>query len=254
MTSALSAKLLVVDDDDLFRESLTRNLSDAGFAVADFPDGPTVLDHLAGGSGGDLAIIDWRMPVMNGIEVLRRMRAEGHALPVVFLTSLSEQIYEEAALATGAVDFVEKSRSFGIVLKRLKLILDGSKAGAGQAKDPAAGTETDALVRGDIVLRERTGRAFWREAAVDLTLTEFKMVLHMVRNAGEDVSYRSLYDLVHGAGFNAGIGAEGYRANVRTFLKRIRQKFRAVDPEFDQILNYTGFGYRWKADDEEAVG
>jgi two-component system response regulator ChvI len=62
---------------------------------------------------------------------------------------------------------------------------------------------------------------------------------------GEDLSYRELYDLVHGKDFLAGSGADGYRANVRTFIKRIRKKFRDVDTDFDQIHNYAGFGYRW---------
>ncbi|HLW28926.1 MAG TPA: helix-turn-helix domain-containing protein, partial [Kiloniellales bacterium] len=64
--------------------------------------------------------------------------------------------------------------------------------------------------------------------------------------AGQDVTYRELYDLVHGRGFVAGSGPDGYRANVRTFMKRIRQKFRELDEDFDEIENYPGFGYRWR--------
>jgi two-component system response regulator ChvI len=244
--------VLVVDDDDLFRESLARNLSDAGFEVRDFCSGPDALSHLADGLGADLAILDWRMPVMSGIELLKRIRADGRDLPVIFLTALTDQIYEEAALATGAVDFVEKSRSFGIVLKRVQLILDGAKNQASSpaaASLPSAGTgeiDADTLQAGDLALKLKTGRAQWRGSAVDLTLTEFKMVLHLVRNSGEELTYRALYDVVHGSGFFAGTGSDGYRANVRTFIKRIRRKFRDLDDTFDEIENYAGFGYRWK--------
>lgn len=235
---------MVVDDDDLFRESLARNLCDAGFDVRDFPSGPAALDHLSGGGGADVAILDWRMPAMTGIELLKRMREDGRELPVIFLTALTDQIYEEAALATGAVDFVEKSRSFAIVLKRIQLILDGAKSLVGPTAP--AGEDPETLVAGHLTLRPKTGRAQWKGETVDLTLTEFKMVLHLAGNAGEDVTYRALYDVVHGSGFFAGTGSDGYRANVRTFIKRIRQKFRDVDAGFDEIENYAGFGYRWR--------
>lgn len=242
------ASVMVVDDDDLFRESLARNLCDAGFEVRDFPSGPAALDHLAEGGGADVAIFDWRMPQMTGIELLKRIRQDGRELPVIFLTALTDQIYEEAALATGAVDFVEKSRSFGIVLKRVQLILDGAKALTGQPAStaPQLDADGDSLKAGHLILRIKTGRAYWKGTAVDLTLTEFKMVLHLVRNAGEELTYRALYDVVHGSGFFAGTGSDGYRANVRTFIKRIRRKFRDLDDTFDEIDNYAGFGYRWK--------
>ena len=74
------------------------------------------------------------------------------------------------------------------------------------------------------------------------------MVQYLATRAGQDVSYRELYDLVHGKEFIAGDGPEGHRANVRTFIKRIRQKFRDIDDSFDEIENYAGFGYRWRGD------
>ena len=80
---------------------------------------------------------------------------------------------------------------------------------------------------------------------MDLTLTEFRIVTLLAEKAGRDVGYREIYDLVHGKDFVAGQGSEGYRANVRTFIKRIRKKFRGTDPYFDHIQNYAGFGYRW---------
>ena len=84
-------------------------------------------------------------------------------------------------------------------------------------------------------------------SSIDLTLTEFKILTLLAEKAGQDVGYREIYDLVHGKDFIAGHGSEGYRANVRTFIKRIRKKFRDVDPGFDHIQNYAGFGYRWTA-------
>lgn len=240
----MATAVVLVDDDDLFRESLGRNLSDAGYSVSDFARGAAALDHLLAGGAANLVILDWRMPEMNGIEVLKRIRAANLEVPAIFLTALTDQIYEEAALATGAVDFVEKSRSFSILEKRIGLILDGMKAkgAANSNNDP------DTLALGPLSLRLKTSRATWNEKVVELTLTEFKIVTLLASKPGEDVPYRDMYDMVHGAGFLAGAGPEGFRANVRTFVKRIRQKFRDVDPEFDMIGNYAGFGYRWKTE------
>lgn len=239
----MNTAVVLVDDDDLFRESLGRNLSDAGYAVRDFSRGAAALDHLLSGASANLVILDWRMPEMNGIEVLKRIRANQLEVPAIFLTALTDQIYEEAALATGAIDFVEKSRSFSILEKRIALILDGAKArGAANAND------ADSVTLGPLTLRRKVSRATWRDQPVELTLTEFKIVHLLVDHVGQDVEYRQIYDMVHGAGFLAGAGPEGFRANVRTFVKRIRQKFRDVDGEFDAIANYAGFGYRWKRD------
>jgi hypothetical protein len=80
---------------------------------------------------------------------------------------------------------------------------------------------------------------------VDLSLTEFRIGALLAAKAGNDVGYREIYDLVHGKDFVAGVGKEGYRANVRTLIRRIRKSFREVDPGFAQIENYAGFGYRW---------
>jgi two-component system response regulator ChvI len=77
-------------------------------------------------------------------------------------------------------------------------------------------------------------------------MTEFKIVALLALRTGEDVSYREIYDLVHGKDFTSGYGDEGYRPNVRTFIKRIRRKFHDVDPGFTHIQNYPGFGYRYR--------
>lgn len=244
-------RILVVDDDDLFRESLQQNLTDAGFEVTGFADGCPAIDHILAGGAADLILLDWKMPGMNGIQVLRELREQGFEIPVIFLTVLSDQVYEEAALLSGAVDFVEKARSFAILLKRVELILSGVKAKSENGNGNGNGG-SDVIRRGNLELRRDTGRAFWKEKQIDLSLTEFKMLLYLVSRAGNDVRYRELYDLVHGKDFVAGPGEEGYRTNVRTFIKRIRQKFRTVDDDFEHIENYPGFGYRWHDDVDHA--
>jgi two-component system response regulator ChvI len=243
------ARVLLVDDDDLFRESVGHNLMDAGFPVVDVASGPEALEVLANGGDFALVVLDWKMPGMSGIEVLRRMRQSGLAIPVIFLTMLGSQIYEEAALQGGAVDFVDKSRSFSILLKRMTLILGGHK---GESPPVPVGPPVSGPVfhRGPLELHRDCCRAFWAGTAVALTVTEFRMVDLLATRAGQDVGYRALYDIVHGAGFTAGYGEEGYRSNVRAFVKRIRRKFREVDENFDEIGSYSGFGYHWRDRDD----
>ena len=239
-----AVRVALIDDDELFREALGMNLLDEGYDVVSFDGGEAALAYFQSEGGrADIILLDWRMPNLDGIEVLRRLRDDGIDVPVIFLTVLSDQIYEESALAGGAIDYVEKSRSFSILLKRMQLITGGQKAQSGE-EGAAAGAETMSF--GPLELHLGACRATWRGRQVDLTLTEFKIVRVMASRAGEDLSYREIYDLARGAGFIAGYGAAGFRANVRAFIKRIRQKFRAEDSKFDMIENYPGFGYRWR--------
>jgi two-component system response regulator ChvI len=236
--------IYLVDDDPLFRESLSGNLLSSGFAVEEFGDGADFLDRPARGRGGDLMLLDWKMPRVNGIEVLRRLREAGDDIPVIFLTVLSDQFYEEAALHGGAVDFVEKSRSFSILLKRIELTLgraDQPRGADAEGDEPAGDIE-----EGPLLLAVGTRRVRWTGIEVPLSLTEFRIVHAMASRAGTDISYREIYDVVHGRGFVAGHGPDGYRSNVRTSIKRIRQKFRDIDEGFDEIENYPGFCYRWR--------
>jgi two-component system response regulator ChvI len=235
--------LLLVDDDDLFRESLGLNLVDEGYEVTCFDNGRDALAYLNHGNA-DAMLLDWRMPNLSGIDVLRRMRNAGVTIPVIFLTVLSDDIYEQAALEGGAVDFIDKARRLPILLKRLQLIAEGRRP----ALEPNL-VLPPALRLGRLMLRFDTNRALWAGRAVDLTLTEFRILTLLAEQAGRDVGYREIYDLVHGKDFVAGHGPEGYRANVRTFIKRIRKKFRDVDSGFDQIENYASFGYRWAPED-----
>jgi len=240
--------IVLVDDEPMFRESLGLNLADEGFRVSEFGGGGAALDYFAAGGGADVLLLDWRMPGIDGLELLRRLRDRGVAVPVIFLTVLKGEMYEEAALAGGAVDFVEKSRSLTILLKRIALITGGLKAAApGNAHAPATPAPAGAFY-GKLELDVASHRASWDDHVVDLTLTEYNIVAMLAERAGTDITYREIYDLVHGVGFVAGSGAEGYRANVRSFIKRIRRKFREVDDEFDRIENYPGFGYRWRPD------
>ena len=102
------------------------------------------------------------------------------------------------------------------------------------------------LIVGNLALRPIDRRAYWKEMDLDLTLGEYNILHLLASNAGRYQTYRAIYDRLHYEGFMAGSGLDGYRQNVRSVIKRIRNKCRAVDLTFDNIETYVGFGYRWK--------
>jgi len=247
MTSVPGApnlRVVLIDDDRLFREALGAGLRRDGFDIVAYDGGASALAGLVDEEHWrdvDVIVLDWRMPGMDGPEVLERLRSAGVPTPVVMLTSLSDQVYEETALRTGAIDFVDKERSISILAQRLRL------AASRAAPSDVTTDTTDATIVGALELDLAARRAKWQGKEIDLTLTEFDMVALMAQRPGRDVTYRELYDLVHGSGFQSGSGADGYRSNVRGFIKRIRRKFENCDPAFEAIENYPGFGYRWRA-------
>ena len=228
-----------VEDDADYRESVSDELSDHGFDVTSFADGNALLAWLAAGADPEIIILDWSLPTISGIDLLPRLRRNGIALPVVFLTGRSQPAYEKLALDRGALDFVDKARGVPILAHRLRLIAEAAKK---PADDPDL---EDQFESGRLLLKPKVSRAFWDNVDVGLTLTEFKIVHLLATNTGSYVTYRSVYDCMHYVGFIAGSGENGYRTNVRSCIKRIRNKFRAIDPGFSEIDNYQSFGYRW---------
>jgi two-component system response regulator ChvI len=232
-------RLVLVDDDDDYREAAGCELGDYGFDVTDFSDGRPLLDYFAAGNDAEVIVLDWNLPTVNGIDLLPQLRRQGVVIPVIILTALSGTTYEMTALDRGALDFIDKSRGIPVLAKRARLIAEASK------QRPETPPE-DVVEHGGLALRPRLSRAYWRGIDVGLTVTEFNIVRRLVENAGDHVSYRAIYDCVHYTGFIAGSGEDGYRTNVRSSVKRIRNKFRAIDADFMEIENFTAFGYCWK--------
>jgi two-component system, OmpR family, response regulator ChvI len=231
-------RLIFVDDDDDYREAAAAELVELGFVVESFADGASMLASVADGVAADVIVLDWSLPMMSGIDLLPRLRREGIQLPVVFLTGRSSPSHENLAFDRGALDFVDKSRGVPILAKRIRVIVESSKR-------PAELEVDETMHSGRLMLKPRVSRAFWDTVDVNLTLTEFNIVRLLASNVGNHVTYRAVYDCMHHVGFIAGSGEHGYRTNVRSSIKRIRNKFRLVDPEFSEIENYPSFGYRW---------
>ncbi len=235
-------RVMLVDDDELYLETMMAELEDRGFAVRGFPDGPSLFKELERTPDADALLLDWTLPSMSGIDVLSGIRDRGIDVPVAFLTGRALVDYEHIALDRGAVDFIDKLRGADIIAQRLSRMVVGNRR-----RPPVAATEPEApMVCGLLSLWQRSPRIQWRGADVGLTITEYKIITLLVANIGKPLTYRAIYDTMHYAGFMAGYGADGYLVNVRSALKRIRKKFMALDPAFGEIENYAGVGYSWR--------
>jgi two-component system response regulator ChvI len=213
--------------------------------VSCFADGPSLLAALGNGTEAHVALLDWSLPQMSGFELLGALRERGIDLPVVFLTGYARVERELEALGHGAVDFIDKARGTEVLAHRLRVIIEGQRHHP-PVKTPA--TEH----HGELVLLPETARVLWRQRDVGLTLTEYKIIAMLAGHEGAFQTYREIYDVAHYAGFTAGSGEHGYETNVRSLLKRIRAKFLAIDPDFSEIENAQGIGYRWRERDSRA--
>ena len=232
-------RIAIIDDDDSYRKTLGLSLAACGFEFIGFANSEGALNFLSAGDSADLVLLEWSTPAIDGSETLRELRQRGIAVPVVVLTLSADQSCEDAALKCGALDFIDKSRRVSIILRRLQLIAQTTK------RDAAAGCAPTEPGKGPLALHPKTRHAHWKGSEIYLTRTEFAVLSMLASQPGTDFTYRAIYDVVRSKGFMAGKGPNGYRANVRSFIKRIRKKIRDVDPEFDGIRNYFGFGYRW---------
>ncbi len=238
-------RVLLVEDEDDFRDALADQLSDLGFTVQVFANGVALLGAINGAVVADVIVLDWKLPKPSGIDLLSQLRQRGVNLPVVFLTGHTATDHESLAFERGATDFIDKLRGVDILARRLKRAVEGAKpAGTPQAE------QTDKrLVFGRLALRPDISRAYWNGVDVGLTVGEYRVLRLLASNHGQYVTYRALYDQMHYAGFIAGGGKNGYRTNVRGLIKRIRKKFLECDPAFDDIETYINFGYRWRQSD-----
>ena len=239
VSEADAIRVLLIEDDAIYREILTDELSKQGLAIRSFDDGASLLGALDAAIAADVIVLDWGLPKISGIDLLVKLRRHGVNVPVVLLTAQAQPTHECLAFDRGAVDFICKSRGLEVLVRRLKSVVKASQ----RTDQPRSG---EPMICGKLLLRPGASRAYWKDVDLGLTLGEYNIVHLLASNVGRYVTYRAIYDRLRYEGFIAGSGADGYRANVRSAIKRIRNKFRDFDPIFDKIENYTGFGYCWR--------
>jgi two-component system response regulator ChvI len=232
-------RVLFVEDDENYREVMADELGILGFSVQAFPDGASLLSSLEAAAEADVVVLDWSLPKTSGIDLLPQLRRHGVNLPVVFLTGRALADNESLAFDRGAIDFIDKTRGVEVLARRPRRAVESSQ---GHTAEPRA---DKSMACGRLTLRPAISRAYWDGVDIGLTLGEYNIVHLLASNVGHYVTYRAIYDRLHYEGFIAGSGEYGYRANVRSVIKRIRNKFRDCDSAFGEIINYTAFGYCW---------
>ncbi|MDQ0457979.1 response regulator transcription factor [Rhizobium paknamense] len=234
--------IALVDDDRNILTSVSIALEAEGYKVETYTDGASALDGLLA-RPPHLAIFDIKMPRMDGMELLRRLRQKSD-LPVIFLTSKDEEIDELFGLKMGADDFITKPFSQRLLVERVRAILrraatrDLTAAGAG----PKAGQEVQArnLERGQLVMDQERHTCTWKGDPVTLTVTEFLILHSLAQRPGVVKSRDALMD----AAYDEQVYVDD--RTIDSHIKRLRKKFKMVDQEFDMIETLYGVGYRFR--------
>jgi len=236
-TESKMARIALVDDDENILTSVSMYLEDAGYDVRTFNDGVSALEALTN-DPVDLAIFDIKMPRMDGLELLRRLRQSSN-LPVIFLTSKDDEFDEAIGLNMGADDYITKPFSQRLLGERIKAVLRRSKLGSVEAPTPQEGDDK-VIRRGQLLLDPNRHACSWKGEPVRLTVTEF-LILHALANRPGYVKSR---DNLMDAAYDDQVYVDD--RTIDSHIKRLRKKFRKTDKEFDGIETLYGVGYKYK--------
>ena len=228
--------IALVDDDRNILTSVSIALEAEGFRISTYTDGASALEGLKL-NPPDLAIFDIKMPRMDGMELLRRLRQKSD-MPVIFLTSKDEEIDELFGLKMGADDFIRKPFSQRLLVERVKAIL--RRAGAKDLPGPVRTEDAKALERGHLKMDPERHTSTWKGEQVVLTVTEFLILQSLAHRPGVVKSRNALMD----AAYDDEVYVDD--RTIDSHIKRLRKKFKLVDDDFEMIETLYGVGYRFK--------
>jgi len=232
------ARITLVDDDENIVTSVSLALESQGHSVKAYYDGASGLAALEN-DPPDLAILDVKMPRMDGMEVLRRLRRTSD-LPVIILTSKDDEIDELLGFNLGADDYMHKPFSQRLLIERVKAVLRRASGGADESGDEPEESATRALRRGRLTLDPARHDCLWNDRPVKLTVTEFLLIQALAQRPGFVKSRDNLMD----AAYDDQVYVDD--RTIDSHIKRMRRKFREVDPQFDAIETLYGVGYRYR--------
>ena len=232
----MSIVIALVDDDRNILTSLSVTLQSEGFITRLYSDGEAALKALLD-NPPDLAVLDIKIPRMDGMELLRRLR-EKSDFPIIFLTSKDEELDEALGLAMGADDYIAKPFSQRLLLARIRAVLRRTEM---RTRPPGSDDESEAaeIERGRLVMDPARHRVSWDGKDVTLTVTEFLILEALAQRPGVVKSRNQLMDVAY---------QDDIYVDDRTIdshIKRMRRKFRAADGEFGAIETLYGVGYRF---------
>ncbi|MCI5059518.1 MAG: response regulator transcription factor [Alphaproteobacteria bacterium] len=234
MSENTAQKIALVDDDRNILTSVSMALEAEGYDVKTYNDGEEGLKGITGNEP-DLVVLDIKMPRMDGMEVLSKLR-ETSSLPVIFLTSKDDEVDEVIGLRMGADDYITKPFSQRLLIERIRALLRRQQL---QDVEPAQNSD-EIIQRGDLTLDDSRHLCTWKGQPVNLTVTEYLLVKALAQRPGHVKNRDQLIDLAYG---------ENIYVDDRTIdshIKRVRKKFKKIDEDFNQIETLYGIGYKYK--------
>jgi two-component system response regulator ChvI len=210
-------------------------VSDLGFSVQ-MVDTASVCALTGNGLDVDMVVLDRNELDALSFDAMAKFSTLGSNVPILFING-------SASLATRTADGADTVEDPSVA----NSMINALKLAAAFARLNYPATDKEGRICGKLVLQD--SRAFWNGTDLDLTIGEYRIIELLRSRPGRYVSYRAIYDRLRHKGFVAGLGPNGYRVNVRSAVKRIRNKFRALDPKFQEIECYRAFGYRWRKRD-----
>ncbi len=230
----MTNSIALVDDDQNILTSVTMALEAEGFDVRTFKDGEDALRGMTQ-KPVDLAVLDIKMPRMDGMELLQKLR-KSSAVPVIFLTSKDDEVDEVLGLRMGADDYIRKPFSQRLLIERIRALLRRQEL----AQDEASPTSEATVVRGDLTLDGARHLCTWKNKPVPLTVTEFLILRVLASRPGHVKNRDQLMDAAYG---------DNVYVDDRTIdshIKRLRKKFKQADDNFNEIETLYGIGYRYR--------
>ena len=237
----MSPEIALVDDDRNILTSVSIALQAEGFVTRVYSDGATALKAFAE-KQPDLGVFDIKMPAMDGMELLRRLREIGGSvgtMPVIFLTSKDDELDEALGLAMGADDYIAKPFSQRLLIARIRAILRRQELARSSLLSGEPEPDPVLIERGRLAMDAARHKVRWDGKDVVLTVTEFMILEALAQRPGVVKSRNQLLDIA----YNDDVFVDD--RTIDSHIKRVRRKFRGVDPQFDMIETLYGVGYRF---------
>ena len=228
--------VFLIDDDKNILASISMLLENEGYKVSTFSDGESGLKAILENSP-DIAVVDIKMPRLDGIELLKKLRRTSN-MPVIFLTSKDTEIDELLGLKIGADDYITKPFSQNILMERIRILIKRTELKNIKKKNNI--DDKNSIKEGNIFLDTEKYMCKWKNKTVNLTVTEFLLIKSLVKNAG---AVKSRDQLIVSA-----FGEDKENIDDRSIdhhFKRIRKKFKNADNDFNSIVTIYGGGYKF---------
>ena len=227
--------VFLIDDDKNILASISMLLENEGYKVSTFSDGESGLKAILENSP-DIAVVDIKMPRLDGIELLKKLRRTSN-MPVIFLTSKDTEIDELLGLKVGADDYITKPFSQNILMERIRILIKRTELKNIKKNNI---NDRNSIKEGSIFLDTEKYMCKWKNKTVNLTVTEFLLIKSLVENVG---AVKSRDQLIVSA-----FGEDKENIDDRSIdhhFKRIRKKFKSADNDFNSIVTIYGGGYKF---------